>query len=166
MRTARTSSSRACSEVGGGGPLATCCTVVGIGGSILCSLSMVAAAIGLFASGGAAAAKGAGSSMAGMAGTGSGATPAHSPGWLDVLIRFGPELLVVSIIILTIAVALRRPMASVPALLGGVILYVGMYAQPSLLWMYASMAFGTALLVLAFLASLRLPGTWRRRPGW
>jgi hypothetical protein len=123
---------------------------------------MVAAAIGLFASGGAAAAKGAGSSMAGMSGMGKGTTPSHAPGWLDLLIRFGPEILIVSILILTIAVGLRRTSAGVPALLGGLVLYVGMYAQPSLAVMYATMVVGVALLVLAYLASLR--PDWRGGP--
>lgn len=151
------------------GRLATCCSVVGIGGSLVCSFSMVAAAVGLFVAGGAAAAKGTGSSMAGMSGMGSGsssgAAASHYPGWLDVLIRFGPEFLVVSVLLLTLAVTLRRRTAAVPALVGGVILYVGMYAQPSLSVMYAAMILGTALLLLAYLASLRPTlGRWMPRP--
>ena len=162
MRTARAYSPGEHSEAGAGSRLATCCSVVGIGGSILCSISMVAAAVGLFASSGAVAAKGAGSSMAGMSGTGPGSTPSHGPGWPGTLwvflIRFGPEILIVSIIILTIAVALRRREAAIPALLGGVILYAGMYAQPILAWMYVAMVVGTSLLLLAYLAS--------RHPSW
>ena len=151
------------------GRLATCCSVAGIGGSLVCSLSMVAAAVGLFLVGGAAAAKGTGSPMAGMSGMGSGSSSGTAasryPGWLDVVIRFGPEILVVSVLLLTLAVALRRRTAAVPALIGGLILYAGMYAQPSLAVMYAAMILGTALLVLAYVASLRPTlGPWTLRP--
>jgi hypothetical protein len=127
---------------------------------------MVAAAIGLFASGGAAAAKGAGSSMAGMSGMGSssssGGAASRYPGWLDALIRFGPEILVISVVLLTLAVALRRPAAAVPALVGGAILYLGMYGQQNLAVMYVAMIIGTLLLAVSVIASLRpglpLPG--------
>jgi hypothetical protein len=63
--------------------------------------------------------------------------------------------LVVSVLLLTFAVALRRRTAAVPAVIGGVILYGGMYAQPNLTVMYVAMILGTALLVLAYVASLR-----------
>jgi len=115
---------------------------------------MTAAAIGIFAAGGARATRDTGS-MSGMGGSSSSGSSSHSPGWLDALIRFGPEILIISILLLAFAVGLRRRDAVVPALIGGLILYVGMYAQPSLAVMYAAMVVGTALLVLAFVASLR-----------
>ena len=44
-------------------------------------------------------------------------------------------------ILVTAAFALtRRPLAAVPALLAGAVAYAGMYAQPSLAVMYASIA--------------------------
>jgi hypothetical protein len=98
--------------------------------------------------------------MAGM-GSGSSAGTAISryPGWPGTLwvtlIRFGPEILVVSVLLLTLAAALRRRTAAVPALTGGVILYGGMYVQPSVSVMYVAMILGTALLVLSYVASLR-----------
>lgn len=137
-----------------GDRLAACCSAAAIGGTLLCSLSMTAAAVGVFAAGGAAAAKDTGS-MSGMGGPSSSGSASPSPAWLDFLIRFGPEILIVSILLLTFAVGLRRRDAIVPALSGGLILYVGMYAQPSLPVMYAAMAIGTAFLLLAFVASLR-----------
>ena len=143
-----------CRDTGPRGRLTACCSVAAIGGSLLCSLSMTAATVGIFAAGGARAAKDTGP-MSGMGGSSRSASSPHSPGWLDALIRFGPEILIISILLLALAVGLRRRDAVVPALIGGLILYVGMYAQPSLAVMYAAMVIGTALLVLAFVASLR-----------
>lgn len=137
------------------GRLATLGSVVGLGGTLLCSLSMTAAAVGLFAAGGAAAAQG---GMAGMgAGDhgGSGAGAAHNPEWLNVLLRLGPEILVVSLLLIAASVALRRRWATLPALGGGLILYLGMYGQPNLALMYGAIFVGTILLVLAYVASLR-----------
>ncbi len=137
------------------GRLATLGGFVGLGGTLVCSLSMIAAAVGLFAAGGTAAAQG------GMAGMGSGhqggagADVSHNPGWLDAILRFGPEILIVSVLLIVASVALRRRSAALPAIGGGVVLYVGMYAQPNLALMYTAMAVGTVLLVLAYVASFR-----------
>lgn len=166
MRSVQGSIRTTCSSTEGRRRLTVYGTVAGIGGSLVCSLSMVGTAIGIFATGGTTAAKVTSSSMAGMSGTGKGAVPSSTPAWLDVLIRFGPEILVTAIIILTIAVALRRSVAAAPALFGGAILYFGMYAQPDLAWMYASMVAGTGLLVLAYLMGMRAPRRWNRIPGW
>lgn len=58
-----------------------------------------------------------------------------------VLLRLGPVLLVVSVLLVTAAFALsRRPVAAVPALLAGAVLYAGMYAQPDLTVMYVGIA--------------------------
>jgi len=108
---------------------------------------MTAAAIGIFAAGGATAAKDTGSmsGMSGMGGSSSAGSSSHSPGWLDGLTRFGPEILIISILLLVLAVGLRQRDAVVPALIGGLILYVGMYLQPSLPVMYTAMAIGPSL---------------------
>jgi hypothetical protein len=136
--------------------------LVGLVGTLVCSLSMVAAPLGLIAAGGTAAAQG---GMAGMGSGDQGAGAAHSPGWLDVLLRWGPEILVVSVLLIVASVALRRRWAALPAIGGGLILYVGMYAQPNLAVMYGTIIVGTALLVLAYVASLRWPEIVGRRTG-
>jgi hypothetical protein len=128
--------------------------LVGLVGSLLCSLSMVAAPLGLIAAGGTAAAQG---GMAGMGSEHQGAGAAASPGWLDVLLRWGPEILVVSVLLIVASVALRRRWAALPAVGEGLILYIGMYVQPNLTLMYGAIVVGTALLILAYAASFRLP---------
>jgi hypothetical protein len=109
-------------------------------GSAACTASMIAAAAG-------AAGATAATSMAGMTGTG----PGHPGGVAGALVRTGPRLIVASALLVTAAFALtRRPATAIPALLAGAVLYAGMYAQPSLPVMYASIAVGyltwTALL--------------------
>lgn len=127
----------------------TCCSLVGIGGSAMCSFAMVAAAVGLFATAGATAVHS--FAMAAMA-SASSPDAGHLPAWLEALVRDGPQLLVASLAVLAVGVGLRRPAALTPAALGGAILYAGMYQQHSLPWMYA--AVGTALLLIAYLRSL------------
>ncbi len=103
---------------------------LGVAGSVTCAASMIAAAVG---AGGAAAASG----MAAMTRPAAG-TPG---GVLSDLVRAGPWLLAVSVLLVTAAFALtRRPLTAVPALLAGAVAYAGMYAQPSLAVMYASIA--------------------------
>ena len=101
-------------------------------GSAACTASMIAAAVGV---GGAAAATG----MTGMTATGSG----HPGGALGALVRIGPWLIVVSVLLVAAAFALTyRPVTAIPALVAGAVLYAGMYAQNSLPVMYASIAIG------------------------
>jgi hypothetical protein len=101
-------------------------------GSMACTASMIAAAVGV---GGAAAA----TSMAGMTATG----PGQPGGVLGALVRIGPWLIVASALLVTSAFALtRRPVIAIPALAAGAALYAGMYAQDSLPVMYASIAVG------------------------
>lgn len=122
---------------------------------------MVAAGVGLFATAGASAAQ---TSMAGM-GTANSPGSSSLPAWLDPIVRFGPEILVVSLLLVVAGVALRRRGAAVPAIVGGVVLYVGMYVQNSLLLMYVAIGVGGILLLLGYVVSLR-PGLLRiRRPG-
>ena len=105
---------------------------LGVLGSMACTASMIAAAVGV---GGAAAV----TSMAGMTGTGSG----HPGGALGALVRIGPGLIVASVLLVTVAFALsRRPVTAIPALVAGAVLYAWMYAQDSVPVMYASIAVG------------------------
>ncbi len=114
------------------------------------SFDYVAVAVGLFVAGGTAAAQG------GMAGMGSGHQGmADVPGWLEALLSFGPVILIVSVLLVAASVTLRRRLAALPAISGGLFLYVGMYAQPNLALMYAAIVVGTVLLVVAYGASLR-----------
>lgn len=136
--------------------VSACCSATGFAGSLACSFAMVAAAIGLFGAAGSVAAR-AKRSMGAM-GSMSSAT-AHPSDWLDYLVRNGPAILIASVALMTLAVALRRPVTAAPALAGGVILYVGMYRQQSLSWMYAAIAVGTLLLLAAIVAG------FRTRPG-
>lgn len=129
-----------------------CCTAAGVAGSALCSFAMVAAAVGLFATAGTTAAGS--SSMAGM-GSAQPAGRARARVALHAIVRFGPEILVASLLLLALGVGLRRRWALLPAALGGVVLYVGMYVQSSLTWMYVAIAVGTGLLLLAFALTLR-----------
>jgi hypothetical protein len=89
------------------------------------------------------------------AGTADAASTAHFLGWLDVLLRWGPEILVISVVSIVASVALRRRWAALPAIGGGLILYVGMYAQPKLALMHAAIAVGTVLLLVAYVISVR-----------
>ena len=89
----------------------------------------------------------------------------HNPGWLDAILRFGPGILIVSVLLVAVSVALRRREAALSAIGGGLILYVGMYAQPNLALMYGAIAVGTVLLLLAYVASLRLAEEANRRTG-
>ena len=126
---------------------------LGAAGSVACGISMILIAAGVGAS---AAASG----MAAMSGTGAG-TP-H--GVLGVLLRIGPWLLVVSVLLVTAAFALTsRPAAAIPALLAGAGLYAGMYRQTSLLVMYASIAAGYTVWIALYLWARG--GHRRRAPG-
>ena len=115
--------------------------------------SMVLALVGVAGAGIASGARVGGGSMAGMAGTGpapaaraaasrGAAAPSHPGGVLGFLVTIGPELLVVSILLVTVNLALRRRVAALPALFAGALLYWGMYAQGSDALMYATIAVG------------------------
>lgn len=128
----------------------TCCAVAGLAGSALCSFAMVAAAVGLFTAAGATASH---SSMAGMGSMRAAAQ--QEPEWLQAIVRFGPEILIASLLLLALGIGTRRRSALVPIALGGAVLYAGMYVQRSLTWMYVAIAVGTALLLLAWVSTLR-----------
>jgi hypothetical protein len=86
------------------------------------------------------------------------ASSAGQPAWFDALIRYGPELLIVSIVLIVVAFAIQRSRWTIAAAAGGAILYAGMYAQQSLAVMYASIAVGFAFFVAAAIG-LRRPQT-------
>src|SRR5258708_28678349 len=133
----------------------TCWAVAGGIGAVACSLSMTLAALGII--GTAAAASG---SMANMGSGSSGQTA--SSGLFGSLIRFlvqvGPPLLIISVAAITVSLGLRRRAALIPAVLAGAVMYAGMYLQPEVPLMYASIALG-----LIVWASLYV-WTQRRQP--
>lgn len=169
--------------------------LVGIGGALVCSLSMVAAAVGLFVAGSTAATQGmagmgsghqggranadsghhGGSGRDGMADMGSkhqGGAPEHQGAAPDAgserhsVAKAAPPRMVGTPLALRPGDPGRlravghglgdasTPVGSLARDRRGLILYVGMYAQPNLLMMYAAIVVGTGLLVLAFVASL------------
>ncbi len=125
-------------------------------GSLACIASMVLPLVGVAGAGVASGAQASGGSMAGMAGMGpapaaraaassGAAAPSHAGGVLGFLVTIGPELLVLSILLVTVSLALRRRAAALPALVAGALLYWGMYAQGSDALMYATIAVGYAI---------------------
>jgi hypothetical protein len=121
--------------------LASCSAVAGIAGTVLCSLSMIASAAGIFA------ARGLGDMSVSHAD--------QDPGWLTALVHFGPAIVIVSILILLISILTRGHAGLVPAIAGGVVLYAGMYLQPIMAVTYTAIAVGTGMLLLAYLRSSR-----------
>lgn len=108
-----------------------CAGMLGILASVTCAGSMILASVGV---GGATAA----ASMASMT-----AGPAAPGGAIGALTRAGPWLMAVSVPLVTVAFAMsRRPLAAIPALLAGAVLYAGMYAQHNTAVMDASIAAG------------------------
>ncbi len=81
----------------------------------------------------------------------------HPGGLLGVLVTIGPELLVVSVLLVAVSFALRRPVAALPALIAGALLYWGMYSQASVVVMYVT-------IVVAYLAWAAIYVWNRTRP--
>ena len=122
---------------------------LGLVGTLLCSLSMMAPDLGLITL------EGVRSSMAGRGNAGA-VSQAQIPGWWTTAMHLGSLILVLSVVLVVLAVAVRRPLATMPAIVGGVVLYFGMYVQPGLMNMKAATVIGTGSLVLAYAASFRL----------
>lgn len=101
--------------------------------TLACCLPAILVALGV----GASAAAG-----AGHAGHGTGGSQGWFAALLDVLHRISPVLLIVSIVLVTVAFALRRRAAVLPALLAGVVLYLSVHGQADPAVMYAGMALG------------------------
>lgn len=134
--TSRDSSCRRPTRVGG------LAGALGVLASLACTAAMTLPVLGVAGAAAAAGAQGAGGmdSMSSMDPAGGG----DSRGLLGWLLTYGPALLVVSIVLVTLSVAVRRPLAAVPALLWGALLYSGMYGQPSYPVMYLTLALGYA----------------------
>lgn len=118
---------------------------LGAVGSVTCAGSM--AAILVTAGVGAA---GASTSMAAMAGS-----TRHLTGFLGAMNTAGPAILVVSMVLVAVSFALRRPLAGAVVLLAGGVLYWGMYGQTSIAVMYVSLAIGFAVWVATYFWSRR-----------
>lgn len=114
--------------------------LLGIAGTVTCTVTMVLPAIGAVGAAGAAG-------MSGM----SGMDDRDTPGLLGLLLDLGPYLLVASVLLVTAGVALRQPVAAVPALAAGGLLYWGMYGQPSYPVMYLSLAIGFLVWIALYL---------------
>jgi hypothetical protein len=111
----------------------------GLLGSALCASSMTLVSVGI----------GVSSAATGMAAM-SGATGTH-PGLLGLLLRAGPGLLVASVLLISSAFALKRPLAAGPALITGAVLYWGMFRQQRLTVMYLTIALGYTVWAALFL---------------
>ncbi|MDE2572849.1 MAG: hypothetical protein KGM44_10060 [bacterium] len=138
------------------------CTL-GLCGAGACSLAMFAVPLGIVGAG-VAAGTAVGSSMhgmestSGMAGGAASGAGVHLPAWVTTLNRLGPELLIVSVLVMIAALALRRARYGIAlTVVGGAVLYYGMYVQSNMTVMGAATVFGLALLVLAMLL-----GIWRQ----
>lgn len=128
--------------------VAPICGATGLAGTILCSASMVAFMAGLFAA-----------ELHSGARSTNDLTPA--PSVIAVLIRFGPEILLASILLVITASAIQQPIGVLPATLGGLVLYLGMYAQSVPGIAYGTMVAGLILLGLAYALVVRpriIPG--------
>jgi hypothetical protein len=104
---------------------------------LTCTLACCLPAILVLLGVGASASAGLGHAAHGAAG---------SRGWwgglLDVLHRISPGLLIISIVLVAGAFAVRRAAAVLPALLAGVVLYLSVHGQTDPAVMYAGMAVG------------------------
>ncbi len=105
---------------------------LGITGGLVCTATMVLPALG--------AAGAAAGSMQAM----TGGDEAPHDGFVGTLNDAGPAILIISTLLVTLGVGLRRPLTAIPALAAGALLYWGMYAQPSYPVMYLTLALGFA----------------------
>ncbi|MBA3782885.1 MAG: hypothetical protein H0X12_13670 [Nocardioides sp.] len=108
--------------------------LLGVAGTLACTVAMVLPAIGIV---GAGAAGG----MAGMSDD-SGTTQG---GFLGFLLESGPTILLISVALVTAGLALRRPWTAAPSLAAGAVIYWGMYEQASYPVMYFTLALGFAV---------------------
>ena len=126
---------------------------------------MLAALVGLLGAGVAASAAST-SDMAGMNGlSGSPAAAPHNSGLptplvsgVFFLVQAGPAILIFSIAAIALAVGIRRRVALAPLVVGGLVLYWGMYMQADRLVMYLSIGIGLAVLIGAYIWSARAIG--------
>ena len=122
--------------------LGTAGVVAALTCTLACCLPAILVALGV----GASAAAG-----AGHAGHGTGGSSGWLAALLDELHRISPVLLIVSIVLVTVAFALRRRAAALPALLAGVVLYLSVHGQGDPAVMYAGMALGYGAWIALYL---------------
>lgn len=121
--------------------------LLGIAGTLACTVVMVLPVIGLLGAG----------AGAGMAGMSDRKGPAQG-GLTGFLLESGPTILLISVALVTLGLALRRPWTAAPSLAAGAVLYWGMYEQASYLVMYLTIALGFA----AWVALYRGTRKWAR----
>ncbi len=98
--------------------------------------------------------------MSGMSGMDHVPTRTGAGGVSGFLLDHGPAILIASIILVTVALALRRPPAAVVAAAVGALMYWGMYVQSGLTVMYFTIGVG----LVTWLALLAAARTRRRAP--
>ena len=115
-----------------------------------CSGSMILAAVGVIG----AAAAGGSSSMSGMGGIGHARARSGTGGVAGFLLDHGPTIFIASIILVSVTLVLRRPVAAAVATAVGALMYWGMYLQVDMTFMYVTIATGlVAWLILLTTAS-------------
>ncbi|KUO95920.1 hypothetical protein [Ferroacidibacillus organovorans] len=123
--------------------------ILGIVGCIVCMGSMILAAVGVagaIVSGSMSAMSMSGMGMNGMSGS--------SPGWLETILRFGPVILLVSVLLVTLSIGIRRRGFIIPSLVGGVIMYLGMYMTTNIPLMVSSTVVGFVLWGVLYVKSM------------
>lgn len=105
-------------------------------GCVVCVVSMVLAALGVVGTGVIAASSS--MDMANMTVQNSSA----SSSLFGFLLQYGKSIFILSVILVTLSVGLKRKGATLLVLLGGIILYWGMYLQNSLYGMYFTVVIG------------------------
>jgi len=122
--------------------LAPICGAAGIGGTILCSSIMLATLGGAFA-------------LPSSQALGSRAELANAPSWVAAVIHSGQQILVLSVLLIIVSAAARSPKSTVPTVLGGLLLYVGMYEQSDSAITIATTVAGILFLLLGYASVLK-----------
>ena len=123
--------------------------VFGILGCIVCMGSMILAAVGVAG----AVVSGSMSAMS-MSDMGMNSMSGSSPGWLEPILRFGPVILIVSVLLVTLSIGIRRRGFIIPSLVGGVIMYLGMFMTTNIPLMVSSTAVGFVLWGVLYVKSM------------
>jgi len=122
--------------------LAPICGTAGIGGMVLCSSIMLATVGGAFA-------------VPSGHTLGSRAESANAPDWVAAVIHSGQQILILSVLLIMVSAVVSNPKGMVPAMVGGLLLYVGMYDQSNAAITIATTLVGILLLFLAYGSALR-----------
>jgi hypothetical protein len=89
-------------------------------------------------------------SMANMDGHGA-VSVGYATGVLGLLIRYGPQILVVSVFFVALGISMLRRAGAVAAVAAGVLLYWAMYEQANVALMYATIVLGYGIWMLDYL---------------